>query len=116
MIESGRARYTRDNLPGTEFTVIAHEDGLARHDIPFEFKAQRIQCHTFRRNHVIVATGFGFPSPDNDRPDAVRIAECHDAMTNNHRYDGITARTAAVYAFHCSKHGIRRQVDITLVL
>ena len=75
--------------------VVLDEYRFARPDIAQPFELQQIKRNTFRGNHVFRAR-IRFPDPDDDWPNAVRIAKGDDAVADDHCNHRIAAGTPLV--------------------
>ena len=78
-----------------QIAALVDEHGFARQDVALELEADRVERHAFRRNHVLDAVR-RLANAEHERPDAVRIAERHDAVADDHRDDGVAARATLV--------------------
>ena len=55
-----------------------------------------VERHALRGEHVLAAAR-AVARPDHERPDAVRIAEADDAVTDDHRDDGVAAAHTPIH-------------------
>ena len=72
---------------------------------------QDVQSNTFRSDHKLVAI-IRFSFAHDQWPDTVRIAKRYNAVTDNHRDDGIAARTAFVESRNCLENLLRCRLSI----
>ncbi len=77
-----------------------------------EFKAQNIQDHAFRSDHIF-STLIGLPLSVHDGPDAMGISETEETETRNHGNSGIAAPTAAMYPSHRSEQVLRINAQLS---
>ena len=75
--------------------LLVDVDGLARAHVAQQLEAALVERDALRGDHVLAAAR-RVALADHQRPDAVRIAEADDAVTEDHRDDGVAADDAAI--------------------
>ena len=76
-------------LQTAQLPLLADVDRLPRRHIPHQLKPDDIECRALGGNHVLNAAVFVVPTTQHQRADAVRIAKCHHAMTDDERHHRI---------------------------
>ncbi|MNZ68219.1 hypothetical protein D3C78_864810 [compost metagenome] len=64
---------------------------FARRYVAQEFEAQRVQCDALGSHHIFIAAIFKLTLADHQRADTVRVTECQQTVTDDHRYAGVSA-------------------------
>jgi hypothetical protein len=83
-------------LAGKQLALLGDIHRFARRHVAQEFKAQGIQRHAFRGNHILGTAIAKVAFAQHQRTNAVWIAEGHHAVTDDHRHAGVRAADLAV--------------------
>ena len=92
--------------PAVQAPLVFDDNGLTGSEVAQALELQHVEGNTFGSDHVI-ATFVGPTLAQHQRANAVRIAKCDDAETDDHRNDGITAATTVVDGRHRREHLLR---------
>jgi hypothetical protein len=80
-----------------ELAGLIDEDRLARRDVAQHREAERLERDRFARGDVLGAA-HRLLRADDERPDAVRIAEREQPVARDHRDDRVRAAATLVHA------------------
>ena len=95
--DAGREDRILGALLRVELAGLIDEDRLARRDVAQHGEAERLERDRFARGDVFGAA-HRLLHADDERPDAVRIAEREEPVAGDHRDDRIRAAAALVHA------------------
>ncbi len=96
-------------LAREQLSVGREQHRFARRDIAQTLESEDIERDGFRRHHVFLARS-GFALAENERTDAVRIAEREHAVVEHQRDNRITAARARMHAGDGFENLIGREV------
>ena len=108
---AGRITGCAGILATVQDALVLDEHRLARTNVAQLFELQQIERHALGGNHVFGAA-IRFTTTDNNRPDAVRVAEGNNAMSDDHCHHGVTTGTTFVNSCNGVKNLIGRRPAI----
>src|SRR5690606_11092465 len=97
-------------FPAMELAAVLDEQRFAGGEIAQLAEAENVEGDTFRSNHVLVALPW-FADAGDQGPDAVRIAECHDPGTYDHRNHRVAAPAPTMHRLDCLEYLLGRRVS-----
>ena len=103
-------------LAGKQLALLGDIDRFARRNVTQELKAQGIQRHALRGNHIFGTAIAKVALAEHQGTNAVWIAEGHHAVTDNHRHAGVRAADLAVGRGNGSKDVVCFQRVVTEVI
>ncbi len=96
---------------GVQDPIVFDEDGFARLHVAQALKLQYIERDAFGGNHVIV-TPVRLALAEDERPDAIWVAERNDADTDDQRHNRITTLAPPVHCFDGRVNLVGRRMTV----
>ncbi|MNN39066.1 hypothetical protein D3C81_1530900 [compost metagenome] len=90
-------------LTGVQLAFFGDVHRFARRQVADQGEAEHIEGNAFGGDHVLHAF-VGMTLAEDDRTNAVRVAETNDAVAGDHRHHCITTYTAVVHVSDRSEH------------
>ena len=92
-------------LTGEQLAFLGDVYRFARRQIADQGEAEHVERNAFRGDHVLHAF-VGMALAEDDRANAIGVAEADDAVAGDHRHHGVTAQAALVHIADRGEHVI----------